>query len=96
MTEQSDMGHEATLTVVSRMVGEVVGEDWEFEEPITMDTTFDKDLELESIEFVALAERLSEEYGSDVDFVAWLAGMEFDQIVNLKVGDVVRFIDECR
>ena len=39
---------------------------------------------------------MSQTYGDRVDFAAWLGRMEFDEIVELKVGDVVRFVDECR
>lgn len=96
MTQQDEAKHAETLEVITGLVKSVVGDDWTFEEPITMETNFNSDLELESIEFVALAELMTKEYGSDVDFAAWLGGMEFDQIVNLTVGDVVRFVDECR
>ncbi|HEV7760951.1 MAG TPA: hypothetical protein VGO78_18225, partial [Acidimicrobiales bacterium] len=49
-------------------------------------------LELESLEFVALAERLLDHYGGQVDFVAWLATMELDEIISLTVGSLVAFI----
>ena len=47
-----------TLTTISNLIHEVIGEDWDLEEEITLDTTFSEDLELESIEFVALAEKM--------------------------------------
>ena len=53
---------------------------------------FDEDLELESIEFVALAEQLLERYGEQVDFVGWLATMELDEIIALTVGQLVDFV----
>jgi acyl carrier protein len=85
-----------TLQVISNMIREVVGEDWDFDEPITMDSTFNGDLELESIEFVALAERMTAHYGENVDFAAWFSELDFEEIVDLTVGDVVRYVDECR
>ena len=63
--------------------------------PITMDTSFGSDLELESIEFVALAEKLQARY-EKVDFVRWLSEKELEEIIELKVGDVVTYIDTCR
>jgi acyl carrier protein len=57
-----------------------------------MDTTFGRDLELESIEFVALADRLRTELGDRVDFVEFLADKNVDEIVSLTVGDVVRYV----
>ncbi|HEX9887124.1 MAG TPA: hypothetical protein VGA70_11580 [Longimicrobiales bacterium] len=90
MTEQD------TLQVISNMIREVVGEDWNFDDPITMDSTFNGDLELESIEFVALAERMTAHYGDDVDFAGWFSKLSFEEIVELTVGDVVRYVDGCR
>lgn len=59
---------------------------------ITMDTTFGGDLELESIEFVALADRLRTAFGERVNFVAFLAEKNVDDMVSLTVGDVVRYV----
>ena len=89
------MTREDTLAVVKGMLQEVIGEDWDLDQPITADTSFANDLELESIEFVALAEKLHEKYGADVDFVPWLSSKELDEIIGLKVGDVVEYIDRC-
>lgn len=86
---------EAVLAEVARMVREVIGEEWVEEVPIAMATSFARDLELESIEFVALAERLREKYGRSVDFAGWLAGMELNQIIELNVGELVEFIVRC-
>ena len=82
------------LTTVSRLVIEVIGEEWAESVEMTESTTFNDDLELESIEFVALAERLQDEYGSKVDFVAWISSKELDDIIHLSLGDVVSFITE--
>ncbi|HIF40558.1 MAG TPA: acyl carrier protein [Planctomycetes bacterium] len=85
-----------TLQTVGRMIQEVIGDDWDLDQAITTETSFGDDLELESIEFVSLAEALKEEYGAEVDFVGWLSTKELDEIIKLKVGDVVEFIDLCR
>ena len=83
------------LSRLAALIREVIAEPWAEDVPITAETSFHHDLELESIEFVVLAERLQAEYGSRVDFAAWLAGMELDQILSLRVGDVVAFICRC-
>jgi acyl carrier protein len=80
------------LSTVAGFIEEVIGEQWVSEIDINMDTTFSADLELESIEFVALAEKLQERYGSAVDFPAWLSMMELDDLINLKVGQLVEHI----
>ena len=89
------MSPESTLQTVIGMIQEVIGEDWDFDQPVTAETSFSDDLELESIEFVALAEKLQEKYGSRVDFVAWLSGKELDEIIHLKIGDVAGYIEQC-
>jgi acyl carrier protein len=77
------------------MLRDVIGEEWVNEAPIGMQTSFATDLELESIEIVALSEKLQERYGDRVDFVGWLSGMEIDEIISLRVGQLVEFIASC-
>ena len=84
------------LSEVAQMVREVIGEEWAEDVPITMTTSFNADLELESIEFVALAEKLQQHYGAGVDFVGWISKKELDQIIALTVGELVEFIASCR
>ncbi len=83
------------LHTLADMIREVIGEDWAQDVPITAATSFNEDLELESIEFVALAEKLQAEYGRQVDFAGWLADKELGQIIGLRVGEVVEFIAGC-
>ncbi|MFG2003036.1 acyl carrier protein [Spirillospora sp. NPDC048911] len=78
--------------VVAMLVG-VVGEDFLLDVEVGPDTTFNEDLALESIEFVVLAERLQRRYGERVQFAAFIAGMDLDQIMRMTVGDLVRHIE---
>jgi acyl carrier protein len=80
------------LREVIAILQSVVGEDWVHETPITMETTFSRDLEVESIELVVLFEKLRERYGDGIDFPEWLTGMDTDAVMNLTVGDLVDFI----
>ncbi len=84
-----------TFDTVARMIREVLGDDWDPSQEITLETSFNEDLELESIEFVALAERLQAHYGKGVDFVGWLSQKELNEIIQLRVSDLVEFIDDC-
>jgi acyl carrier protein len=59
---------------------------------IGMTTTFNRDLELESIDLVTLAGLLEEKYGRQVNFAEFLAGMEFDEIIELTVGRLVEYV----
>jgi acyl carrier protein len=86
---------EPVLGEVARAIREVIGEEWADDVAIGMTTSFSQDLELESIEFVALAERLRGLYGPGVDFAGWLATMELKDILALDVGQLVEFIARC-
>ena len=83
------------LRTVERLIGEIAGEELLLATPITMETSFNGDLELESIEFVALAEKLQAHYGAGVDFVGWISQKSLDEIIALTVGQLVEFI-ACR
>jgi acyl carrier protein len=86
---------EEVLATVARLIAEVVGEEWMEDRAITLETSFEKDLELESIEFVVLTEKLQEHYGKGVDFFGWLSGKELDEIIGLTVGELVEFVVRC-
>ena len=90
----SDTAPTATevLADLQGILADIIGEDFLLEDEVTMETSFDQDLQLESIEFVTLAEKLLERYGEQVDFVNWLAGMSLDDIIALTVGQLVDFV----
>lgn len=81
------------LDEVRDLLAEVIGEEYVLDLDIELDTEFQADLEIESIEFVALAEKLLDRYGERVDFVAWLADKDIDDIIAMTVGDLVAFIE---
>ena len=90
------MSHAEILRTVEKLVVEIAGDEILLAGPLTMETKFNSDLELESIEFVALAEKLQLHYGNKVDFVGWISQKELDQIIALTVGELVEFIATCR
>ena len=83
---------EEVLVELTEILVAVVGADFLLASDIGMDTSFNKDICLESIQFVLLAEELRTRYGDEVDFVAWLANMDLDAIIALRVGQLVDFI----
>jgi acyl carrier protein len=90
--DQHGASEDAILAYVRRHLGAVIGDPELFHTEITKNTTFSGDLELESIEFVALADQLRTEFGERVNFVAFLAKKHVDDMVALTVGDVVRYV----
>ncbi len=92
----SEATRQAVLGAVTEMLTEVIGEDeLLMVDEVTMDTSFSDDLELESIEFVALAEELQNRYGEKVDFVGWIAELELDELITMNVGQLVDFVAGC-
>ncbi|MGH3874419.1 MAG: acyl carrier protein [Pseudonocardiaceae bacterium] len=83
------------LVEVRMMLIKIIGVEYALNLDIDMDTSFDADLELESIEFVKLATMLTERYGDRVDFVAFLAAKELDEIIEMTVGELVTYIMNC-
>jgi acyl carrier protein len=83
------------LKAVEQALVAIAGDEILISGPISMTTSFNGDLELESIEFVALAEKLQQQFGQRVDFVGWISGKELDQIIQLTVGELVEFIASC-
>jgi acyl carrier protein len=82
------------LGQVRDVLADVIGEDYVSELDIEMETAFRADLDIESIEFVAMGEALRELYGDRIDFVEWLTTMELDDIIALTVGELVDHIVE--
>ncbi|MFC9283365.1 acyl carrier protein [Streptomyces collinus] len=83
---------EAVLTDVTGMLRTLLAEYGEDDVEIGPSTTFNRDLELESIDLVTLAALLEERYGRRVNLAEFLAGMEFDEIIGLTVGRLVEHV----
>jgi acyl carrier protein len=91
-----DQGAPATpdtvLADVRAMIADVIGDEYVSETEIDLDTAFYADLEIESIELIALGEALQARYGDHIDFPAWIATMEVDDIIAMRVGQLVDHI----
>jgi acyl carrier protein len=80
------------LGTVTKVLIDVIGEEFYEECEITLDSTFAEDMELESTEVVQLVERLLETFDERVDFVQWFADFDLDDILKLTLGDLVTFV----
>ncbi|MEV6401060.1 phosphopantetheine-binding protein [Streptomyces sp. NPDC051907] len=83
------------LAEITAMLVQTVGDEFLLADEVTLDTTFNEDLALESIEFVALAELLHQRYGTAVDLIAFLAEKDMEEILAMTVGDLVRHIAQA-
>ena len=80
------------LDEVTAMLRDVIGEEWVADVDIGMETSFVTDLEIESVEIVALAERVHERYGEDVDLAGWLSTLGIYELSELTLGDLVTYV----
>ena len=84
--------HDRIFEQLKQFIADIIGEDVFEELSITKDSTFTRDLEMDSIEIVAFAEKVKAEYGSTIDFTSWLASMELEDLIKLSLNDIVDFI----
>jgi acyl carrier protein len=91
-TQARSVAEAQVLEVVRGMIAQIIGEEYLLDLEIGMDTSFEDDLEMESIEFVKLGARLTEHYGGKVDFAGFLADLDLDEIIGMRVGTVVGYI----
>lgn len=77
----------AELSEILRAIKDEIEDD-----EITMDTTFRADLELESLDLVALGGRLQSRYGNSVNFAKFLGGLTPETAMELRVGQLVEYI----
>ncbi|WP_327356650.1 acyl carrier protein [Streptomyces sp. NBC_01304] len=92
-TTHSVVGEDAVLAEITEALRAVL-DDVEIDEdfPITLDTRFVEDLDLESIDLVTLTGELRQRYGERVDFPGWFASLDLSEIIGLTVGQLVRYI----
>ena len=83
--------HTTVLDEVAAMIGQVL-DDPELTADITPDTTFQEDLGFESIDIVLLGNQLVACYGDTINFPVFLSTLGLDEIIGLRVGDLVDHI----
>lgn len=83
---------QAVLANVAEMIAVVLADDGGVDIEIGMDTQFIADLDMESIDLVALAAQLQDHYGERVNFAEFLASFDIDEIFVLTVGRLVHHI----
>ena len=82
----------AILAEIGDMLREALDEYGMDDVEITMETAFHDDLGLESIDLVMLADRLRERYGAGVNLAEFLADKELEEVIALRVGELVEYV----
>jgi acyl carrier protein len=80
------------LSVIADIIRKTIGEDWIEDFEIGRLTQFTDDLEIESIEFVKMADALQAHFGENVDLIGWLSNKSIHELIQLNVGDVADYI----
>ncbi|MER2536165.1 MAG: phosphopantetheine-binding protein [Rhizobiaceae bacterium] len=83
---------EHVMAVVVDTIRKTIGEDWIEDFDIGPQTRFSEDLEIESIEFVKMADALQAHFGKGVDLVGWLSNKPIHDLIQLNVGDIADHI----
>lgn len=82
--------------LMKQFITEVIGEEFAEEMDISMESSFTKDLEMDSIEIVSFSEKIKAHFGDQIDFTGWLSNMDLDELIHLKLGTIVDYIEQCQ
>lgn len=85
----------AVVDEVVVLVREAINEDWILDMDMDASTSLNRDLEIESMDFVAIANLLQKTYGDVLDIAGWLAGKDIKQLVALTIGDLAAHVATC-
>jgi acyl carrier protein len=88
----TEASRDVVFTEIDGMLRQVLAELGVDDVEITEQTAFNEDLELESIDLVTLTALISERWGEPVNLAEFLADKELDEVIALKVGDLVDFV----
>jgi acyl carrier protein len=80
------------LGIVIETIRSTINEDWIADFPIGPETRFHDDLELESIEFVKIADAVQARFGTALDIAGFLSGRGIQELIALSVGDLAGYI----
>ena len=83
---------ETVLAEVAAMLRSILDEYGLDDIDIEMDTRFHDDLELESVDLVALAGRLQERYWERVTLAEFIADLGLEEIIAPTVGQLVEYV----
>ena len=90
------MNRDEIFDLMKQFITEVIGAEFVEEMDITPESSFTKDLEMDSIEIVSFSEKIKAHFGDQIDFTGWLSSMDLDQLINLNLGMIINYIFECQ
>ncbi|WPU91400.1 acyl carrier protein [Mucilaginibacter sabulilitoris] len=96
ITSAKKMNNDEIFDLMKQFITEVIGEEFVEEMDITPQSSFTKDMEMDSIEIVSFSEKIKAHFGDQIDFTGWLSSMDLDQLINLNLGMIINYIHECQ
>lgn len=96
MNDKEPVSNNEILQQVIAAIREAIAEDWVQDFEIDADTSLNNDLEIESIEFVSIADKLQKLFGAKVDVIGWLSQQDINTLIAMTVGDLVKFVEQGR
>lgn len=90
------LNREELFTLLKGFITEVIGEEFAEEMDITPESSFTKDLEMDSIEIVSFSEKIKAHFGDQIDFTGWLSSMDLDELIDLDLSMIINYIYECQ
>ena len=96
LTTKQTLNSEEIFAVLKTFITEVIGEEFVEDIDISRESSFTRDLEMDSIEIVSFSEKVKAHFGEKIDFTGWLSNMDLDQLINLKLDDIIKHIETCQ
>jgi len=94
--ESQKLSNDEIFILLNQFITEIIGEEFVEDMDISPESSFTRDLEMDSIEIVAFSEKVKAHFGQNINFTGWLSGMDLDEIIQLKLSDIINFIRECQ
>jgi acyl carrier protein len=81
---------------IARALAAAIGDESLLSAGLSAATRLEGDLCLDSLDLTAVGALLRERYGTAVDLTGYVAGLDIDEIIELTVGEVARYVNRCR
>lgn len=96
LTTTTRYSSEEIFVILKKFITEVIGAEFAEDMDITRESSFTRDLEMDSIEMVAFSEKVKLHFGPGIDFTGWLSNMDIDQLIALNLNDIIQYIQQCQ
>lgn len=96
VTKTQQLNSDEIFELLKTFITEVIGEEFVEDMDISRESSFTKDLEMDSIEMVSFSEKVKGHFGEHIDFTGWLSDMDLDQIIQLNINDIISYIETCQ